>query len=204
MDLKRVEIELKKRWVYPYHWGRKQGDEWDRATRFIYTTYSLRVLLRKIATLDKDVADYAMNRWYNYWSAMACEYIFSTHDNVKPNRDKYDKLVDFRIQDIAFDHKTSVFPKGFQHSLEYAQNHKTELIRWFYTNQSQQGRKHFANRLFVVLYDAQKLEHWKLKAEIQLLKTAIDTYMSNFKKENLVKISFQNKTILSDVIWVSR
>ncbi len=204
MDLKRVEIELKKRWAYPYHWGRKQSDDWDRITHFIYTTYSFKSLLERTDTFDNDLRDYALNRWYNFWSAMACEYIFATHHIVTPNRDRYDKLVDFSIQNIPFDHKTSVFPKGFKQTIGYAKQHKLELIRWFYTNQSQQGRRHLANRLFVVLFDHQSNDHWKLKAEINLLRQAIDTYMNGFSIPNLITLNIENRQVLSDVIWVER
>jgi len=32
MNLQRVERELKKRLSYPYKWGRKQSNDWDRQT----------------------------------------------------------------------------------------------------------------------------------------------------------------------------
>lgn len=47
MDLVRLENELKKRWKYPYRWGRKQSNNWDRMTNFIYKTYSFELLLKK-------------------------------------------------------------------------------------------------------------------------------------------------------------
>ena len=34
IDLQRLERELKKRLAYPYSWGRKQSDSWDRETHF--------------------------------------------------------------------------------------------------------------------------------------------------------------------------
>ncbi len=202
MDLKRVEKELKKRLSYPYSWGRKQSDDWDKQTDFIYETDSFESLLKETKEFNLDLKYYALNRWFNYWSAKAVEYIFSTHTNVYPNENSYDKLVDFKINDISFDHKTSVFPKGFNNSFDYAQENKNELIEWFYSNQSQQRRKHLKNRLFIVLFDNKSDEHWKLKAEIPLLKDAIDNYMKNYSKDNLSIFDFGEGKVFSDIIWV--
>ena len=201
MDLFRVETELKKRLAYPYKWGRKQSDDWDAKTSFIYTTYSFEKLLEKTTSFDEKVRDYALNRWYNFWSAEAVENLFSLHEKVTPNINKFDKLIDFSINTTCFDHKTTVFPTGFNQTIAYAKNNPAELIQWLYLNQSQESRKHLKNRLFIVLVEKNK-EHWKLKSEIKLLKTEIDTYVENFNSENLFQLNLENNTILSDLIWV--
>jgi len=202
MDLERVEKELKKRLNYPYRWGRKQSNSWDKNTNFIYKTYSFESLLRKIEQLEEPLKNYALNRWYNYWSAMAVEYIFTSHNNVKANKNIYDKLVDFTIEGIPFDHKTSIFPKGFNRTYQYAKDNEKELIYWLYENQSQEGRKHLKNRLFIILYDTVKKQHWKLKAEIILLKNRIDKYVENFSKKNLYRLDFGKGEIYSDILWI--
>ncbi|ADV46628.1 hypothetical protein [Nitratifractor salsuginis] len=204
MDLERVERELRKRLDYPYRWGKKQSDDWDNRTNFIYTTYSFRRLLERTAAFDGALRDYALNRWYNFWSAKAVEYIFSLHGNVEPNINKYDKRVDFYIEGIPFDHKTSVFPKGFKRSYAYARAHEEELIYWLYMNQSQEKRKHLKNRLFVILYDGKDMQHWKLKAYIGFLKHKIDTYMGHFSKNNLHIFDFGEGRVYSDILWVYR
>jgi len=202
MDLLRVEKELKKRLNFPYKWGRKQSDEWDGKTNFIYSTFDFESLLLKIKEFDQELKGYAMNRWYNFWSAMAVEHIFTSHPNVQPNKNKHDKLVDFKINRIPFDHKTSVFPKGFSHSFEYAKKNETELLKWFYNSQSQQSRMHLKNRLFIVLYDFANHHHWKLKSEIMLLKNAVDKYVMGFSKDKLKTLNFGNGEVYSDMIWV--
>ena len=58
MDLLRVETELKKRLAFPYNWGRKQSDDWDAKTSFIYTTYTFEKLLEKIFGLPKQLKTY--------------------------------------------------------------------------------------------------------------------------------------------------
>ena len=201
MDLQRLERELKKRWDYPYRWGRKQSNDWDQKTNFIYKTYAFKTLLKRIENLEKDIQNYALNRWYNFWSAMAVENIFTSHPNVTAKKNTYDKLVDFTIDDIPFDHKTSIFPNAYTKSIHYAIKNKKDLIKWLYENQSQQGRKHMKNRLFIVLYDS-KAEHWKLKAEISLLKSKIDNYCENFNKEKLVTLNFDKDKVFSDVIFL--
>ena len=201
MDLVRVETELKKRLIHPYKWGRKQSDDWDAKTSFIYTTYSFEKLLEKTTSFDEEVRNYALNRWYNFWSAEAVENLFSLHEKVKPNINKFDKLIDFTINTTCFDHKTTVFPMGFNQTVAYAKNNPAELIQWLYLNQSQESRKHLKNRLFIVLVEKNK-EHWKLKAEIKLLKSEIDTYVENFNSANLFQLQLENNTILSDLIWV--
>lgn len=204
MDLVRVETELKKRTQFQYSWGRKQSDDWDILTNFIYQTYSFESLLIRTNDLNVDIKNYALNRWYNYWSAMALESIFCTHNRVIANKNIYDKLVDFTIDNIPFDHKTSVFPKAFNKDFKYAKENKKELINWLYINQSQQGRKHLKNRLFVILFDEKYNQHWKLKSEINYIKNKIDLYVKNFDKKNLISTNIENQNILSDIIWIER
>ncbi len=204
MDLERVERELKKRLVYPYKWGKKQDNSWDYKTNFIYQTYSVNKLIERTQNFDQALTDYAFNRWYNFWSAMAVENIFCSENNVFANKNKFDKLVDFTINDIPFDHKTSIYPRGFNKSIDYAKQNEQELINWLYQNQSQQGRKHLKNRLFIVLYDGQTHQHWKMKSDIMLLKTKIDEYISSFNKSNLFEFDFGDGEVLSDIIWIER
>ena len=183
MDLLRVERELKKRLPYPYKWGRKQSNSWDSDTNFIYKTYSFELLLKRTKAFSEELTNYALNRWYNFWSAMAAENIFTSHSNIIANKNSYDKLVDFTIDNIPFDHKTSVFPKGFGKPYKYAIENERELIQWLYDNQSQQGRKHLKNRLFIIMYD-ENGQHWKMKSEIIKLKEEIDLYVDNFSLKN--------------------
>jgi len=206
MDLVAIENELKKRFRFPYRWGQKQNDEMDRQTNFIYHIQDFSSIIERIQSdfsvkpNHQEYFDYILNRWYNFWSAHAVEHIFCSHKNVTPHTAK-DKTRDFSINGITFDHKTSVFPKGFGKSLEYATVHKRELIQWLYNNQSQQQRLHFKNRLFIVLYKSDG-NHWQLKAEIGLLKKIIDQYLASFNIEQLEKFNFEdNSETLSDIIW---
>ena len=201
MNLERLENELKKMWEFWYAWWRKQNNGEDTATNFIYSSRSFLAFQNNAKQLPQDLQNYAMNRWYNFWSAMWVENIFSKHPNVEPNTNSYDKLIDFSIDGITFDHKTSVFPKAFGKDYAYAKENKKELIEWLYNNQSQQGRKHLENRLFICIFDTKNGEHWKWKAEIGLLKNKIDDYVTNFDASKLIHLDFWNGEIVSDIVW---
>ena len=207
-DLIQIEKELKKRLAYPYKWGRKQNDNFDRLTNYVYHISSFDDVLKETENKfrkDKEhqnIANYALNRWYNFWSAQAVEKIFCSLPNVKPAIDEKDRLVDFTIDGVTFDHKTSVFPKNFPYNIDEAIKKTDELIKWLYKHQSQQQRKHLKNRLFIVLYSSTG-EHWKLKAEISWLKERIEKYMKGFNPHYLLKFQLEkNQVTLADVIWV--
>ena len=57
----------------------------------------------------------------------------------------------------------------------FAKANKTHLIHWFYKQQSKGQRYHLKNRLFMVVYDPDG-EHWKLKAELGILKDKISAF----------------------------
>ncbi len=204
ISIDKIEKELKLRLRYPYRWGRKQSDAWDLKTKFIYNTPTIAQLLQITTAFETDLSDYAMNRWYNFWSAMAIESVFAAHPRVKPNTNRRDKLVDFTIESTAFDHKTSVYPKGFGRSLRYALDHKKELINWLYEHQSQQGRKHLSNRIFVLLYDLKYGAHWELKAHVSEIKILLDRYLDNYDPKKLCVLDFGFGSVYSDVIWYIR
>jgi len=206
-NLTQIETELKKRLTYPYKWGRKQNDKFDKMTNFIYRTFLFEDLLKEINSRFKkdkeheNISNYALNRWYNFWSAQAVEKIFCSLPNVKPALDSRDKLVDFAIDEVTFDHKSSVFPKSFPYSIKESINKTDELIKWLYKNQSQEQRKHLKNRLFIVLYSSDG-EHWKLKSEISWLKERIENYMVGFNPDYLLKFQLEKEHYtLADVIW---
>mgnify|MGYP001612888549 FL=1 len=208
MNLQELENELKKRLKYPYIWGTRQNNYYNGLTNFIYQTKEFDILLQEIDVLFKGKPDYqaffnyALNRWYNFWSAQAVEQIFCQCDGVVPAIDNKNRLVDFSINGINFDHKTSVFPKGYGFPLQHALSNKGSLIDWLYENQSQQQRHHLKNRLFIIVYSNDG-EHWKVKSEITLLSKIIKDYVKNFDKEKLLKFTLEeNTTTLSDIIWL--
>lgn len=200
--LKIMENELKK--LDNYSWNNiKQNNNLDDKTNFIYVTYFYEDLLSKIKEdkLNDIEASYAKARWYNYHSAKITESLFSNFPKVKANLNQYDKLIDFSINDINFDHKGTVFPARIPYTLTQCISNKKLLIDWLYSNQSSQRRFHIGNRLFIVFYDLKEQKHWKLKSEISLIRNTISRYLATFDSNNLVKV-YPQKTILSDIIFV--
>lgn len=201
--IEQIEVQLRQRIANypPAAWGRKQSDGWDQQTKFIYHTLHWNDLEKQIENLDRPKADYAVNRWFNFWSAMAVEKIFYSLPGVVPHTDKYNRLIDFSIEGINFDHKTSVFPKTYGRLPKYAWRNKAHLIQWLYESQSRQQRFHTHNRLFIILY-AKTGEHWKLRAEISALRKTITAYVTGFNASRLVRLSFDDAEAVSDLIWL--
>jgi len=206
-DLVTIESELKKRTQYKYIWERTQNDTFDRLTHFIYDIKQFDKLICHIQNQfhnnpkQKEIGNYAVNRWYNFHSAMAIEEIFCSFSQVRKFEVEKDKYCDFYIHDIPFDHKTSVFPKNIPWSKKWCKQNPALLARWLYDNQSSEQRHHLSNRIFLMLY-SKSSAHWKLKAELTYLSRIIHQYMDSFNPGQLIKINYPNKTtILTDLIW---
>ena len=202
MNLEQLEKDLRKRLEYPYKWGTRQTNALDQQTNYIYSIPRFDDLLEKLRSESAFIQNYAMNRWFNYNSAMAVEYMFAQNSVVTPHHNRRNKLIDFSLCDINFDHKTSVFPKSFGFGIDYAMANKELLIQWLYVNQSQEGRKHLGNRLFLIMYDSVAGEHWKIKAQLERINKAVDAYINNFQEENLITLDIENNSPLSDTIFV--
>jgi len=206
VNLEHVEIQLKKRWASDYKWGRKQADIWDAQTNFIYKIADFDVVVAKIYDefnthrKYEELRNYALNRWYNFQSAMAVEHIFSTHAKVRKVKNDKDREKDFYINGLAFDHKTSIFPSGFGKDVDFAQQHPKELVKWLYINQSEQQRFHTKNRMFVVLHKADG-EHWRLKAELSWIKVLVDSYLDSYRELDLISLRHSQGIVKTDVIF---
>jgi hypothetical protein len=183
-------------------WGRVQGDEWDRASRFIYSITDLNALRRETkrvaAELGLPVSDfgrYVIRRWYNFHTHQAALDIILAHPRTRPEPDPFHHTVDFYLgeaglQPVGFDLKLTTLPKGFGHDIVYAQTHPEELARWLYANQSTQGRFHAANRLFVVLHDASDARRtWELRRDFERLERAIGAFLD---EPRLIQVAFED------------
>lgn len=206
MDIAETEIELKKRWKYPYQWSRIQNDEWDKLSRFIYSTSRVDEVLNKAQQIrpdNKDFLNYCLNRWYNFQSAYAVEYIFTSHPLLTKVENTRDRDKDFFINDIPFDHKTTFLPNGYGHTADFVTKRKFDLCSWLYQNQSKGSRYHLKNRLFVVLYNS-KGEHWKLKAELSWMQVLILDYLDNFDKTKLIPLDLNGQIVYTDIMYARR
>jgi hypothetical protein len=182
-------------------WGRKQQNDWDKRTNFIYKVSTWNNFQKHTSNFPKSLRNYALNRWFNFWSAKGVENIFCSLPGVEPHLNKYDRLIDFSIKGISFDHKTTVYPKGYDHPITYAVQKPISLISWLYDNQSSQQRHHMGNRLFIVLHGQ---NNWTLRAELKKMRGIISDYVANFDSNNLISLPTSGGEILSDIIWFTK
>lgn len=206
-SLHQIETELKKRWAFPYHWHKKQDNKADKLTHFIFEILYFEDLLleieRQLAPLpayDK-WKDYALNRWYNYWSSVAVERILASFQGIEAHPNEKHQSIDFFLHGIPFDHKTTVFPFGYTKTQAFAEENPLHLIHWLYNSQSHEQRWHLENRLFLVCYDKEG-SHWHLKAEIGLIEKALTTYMRAFNFARLKQVAIADNLIWTDLVWV--
>ena len=176
------------------HWQR-QNDELDRLTKFVYEIDNLDFILTICNKKNIDT-NYALHRWYNFQCAKYHEYLFCKNAAVKEENEHH-KTIDFYINNVAFDLKTSVYPKKFKQNLDLSKReNKNELIVWLYKNQSSEGRQHFDNRLFIVC------KNLASKSNFDLIEEKIKAFIDYSNKNGFNKIEINNRLIFSDVIWV--
>jgi hypothetical protein len=179
-------------------WGRVQGDDWDRASRFVYKIQTLNELRRETKRVAAEMglpvnefAQYVIRRWYNFHTHQVGLDIILGHPRTRPEPDPFHHTVDFYLGDAGFDLKLTALPKGFGHDIAYARANPCELAQWLYANQSAQGRFHAANRLFVVLHDAvDPGRTWELRRDFARLEEAIGGFLD---APELLQVEFADR-----------
>ncbi len=179
-------------------WGRVQGDEWDRASRFIYSARTLDALRRETKRVAaeiglplRDFGSYVLRRWYNFHTHQAALDLILAHPRTQSESDPFHHSVDFYLDGEGFDLKLTGLPGGFGRDITYARAHPEELARWLYVHQSAQGRFHGANRLFVVLHDAANPDRtWELRRDFARLKRAIRAFLD---EPRLMRVEFESR-----------
>jgi len=125
---------------------------------------------------------------------------------VQPGPPK-DHEVDFTIDGVPFDLKTSELPSIFVDRQAELVQDPTPLASWFYRFQSRERRFHLANRLFLVLCDLEEPgEAWRLRADVTALRASIDGFMND---PRLVELRLPDpdgepRSVLTGVIPVLR
>ena len=207
MDTKEIYSELVK--AYPYLKGKwkMQNNYLDEKTNFIYNTFKFDDLISQCNRLGLD-KNYVIHRWYNFHTSIACENVFCEYGCIHETN-KTNKYIDIYHKGIPYDVKLTVYPDAFEKDVDLdIRKGKDKLIRWLYKNQSQQNRKHLANRLFIVCVNSMDDydESMKLKANFALLESKIKSYIHYYENRPLNELSItdggKEYEVYSDIIVV--
>lgn len=199
-DLKRCLSMISADW-------KMQNNYMDKSTNFIYKCETLEECINLINSTGVD-KEYALHRWYNYMTSIACEYIFCEYGAIH-DEDKYNHDVDIYINGVPFDVKLTIYPAKLSHrpyDLK-TRSGKNKMIEWYYANQSQQARKQMLNRLYVVCDGKNAYECLVMKSDFEILHKKIRAFMEHSLKKGLNEIQISDNSITyslkSDIIYIS-
>ncbi len=199
------ELQLALDYIEPY-W-KMQSDYQDYKSSFIYNAQSLDEVISRSSEYGIDVK-YAIHRWYNYHTSIRCEYIFTEFGAVK-EKNRKNRGVDIYINGVPFDVKLTVYPMALKdHPFNLRKREgKNKMIEWFYIHQSQEGRMHMLNRLFIVCDGKTQKESLALKSNFQCIREKTGNYMAvvNEKGFNSLTIYKDNNeyNVKSDIIYIT-
>jgi hypothetical protein len=180
---------MENRWTF-------QNDDKDKDTTFIYTVENVAELLECCDRKGIN-RNYALHRWYNFNCAKWHEHFFCQNQAVRKETNERHKTIDFYINDVPFDLKTSTFPKKANQALDLRKRKdKNDLIKWLYANQSKQNRYHLDNRLFIVCNSL------KGKSDFELIAQKTTFFLDFINKNTFNQVEIGKKTVFSDVIFI--
>lgn len=188
--------------IIPIRWGKIQNDVTDSEIN-MFKIQSFSDLENQLIALPEETKNYFRRRWFLWKCAQCDEYIFNLNTNVKPNPNSKDQEYDIEFNEsktLRFDIKGTVIPKNFRKKIDEIIENPTDMVRFFYKNQSQGIRSAIQNRLFIVhhSYFNQNREmylrcHWKFKTEVYRKYAEKISEASNF-------ITFEN--VKTDVLFI--
>ena len=203
----KLEEELQKALsIIDANW-KMQNNFNDYRSNFIYKVDTLEDVINnsKINGVDEK---YAIHRWYNFKTSIACENIFVEFGAIK-EEDFRNKEIDIYIDGVPFDVKLTVYPNALsEHPYDLkTREGKNNMIRWYYEHQSQQQRKHLANRLFIVCDGKSQYNSLCLKADFQQIREKVQAFILESKTNgfNTLKIYDNGKEYIvqSDIIYIN-
>ncbi len=191
-DLKKAIQIMNSNWV-------KQNNILDYKTKFIYDIkdYDSLIKVSHLLLSKENDIDYAIHRWINLQISNACEELFCKYGAIKVENKK-DKEKDIYINNIPFDVKVTNYPStAYEHFNLDTNDGKAELATWLYNNQSNEGRQHFKNRLFVVCCGDDSKEKWENRINLDLLENGIKEFMTSPKF-----ISLEDLNVICNIIII--
>jgi hypothetical protein len=188
--------------IIPLNWGRIQNNGTDNKINMFHIN-SFSELEIEIANLSDNDKNYLRRRWFLWRCAQCDEHIFSMNATVTQNPNSRDQSYDIEFnnnQQLRFDVKGTVIPRSFRATIDEVLKDPTNMIKFFYDEQSKGVRNKNQNRLFIVhhSYSAQEREmylrcHWEYKKQVYQEYAARIAMNSNF-------VNYQNTK--SDVVFI--
>ena len=126
-ELEGIASELHK--MQAFSWG---GDYTNALDKFLVDKYVKQIrsfdsIAQRLQTeIPRAVEGYVLCSWYNHWSTILIEHIFRMHNKVLPAIGKV-KKVDFFIDDIPFDLKTTYLPANYVDDRRKQEGRSSEL-----------------------------------------------------------------------------
>ncbi len=202
-----VELELQKalKLISP-QWD-MQNNFNDYRSNFIYKVETVDSCIQQAKQNDVAV-DYALHRWYNFKTSTQCEKIFCDYGAVKES-DYKNREIDIYIDGTPFDVKLTVYPKALSsHPYDLTTRAgKNEMIKWMYSHQSQQQRKHLANRLFIVCDGKTQYDSLCLKSDFIQIRSKIRSFLSYVRDNGFNEIDIYDSGekfhVCSDIICIN-
>lgn len=188
-------------------WNR-QNNIYDRRSNFIYYTETVDDCVSKASEMGID-KNYVLHRWYNYHTSKYCENLFVKH-GAKKETNTFHHDIDIYIDDIPYDVKLTVYPAKLERENIFIdlnnRESKNELIQWMYKNQSQEGRKHLKNRIFIVCNGEDDKEKLAKKSDFDTIEQKIVNYfiflMSNEPNQLIIEDNGKEYAVYSEIISV--
>jgi len=204
--MENFEIELKKALQHIDENWIMQNNYNDSKSNFIYRANTVNEVI-ELSKLNKIDYKYALHRWYNFKTSIYCENLFIKFGAKK---EKYlkNKEIDIYINEIPFDVKLTVYPKTLSdHPYDLkSREGKNKMIEWMYKHQSQEQRKHLANRLFIVCDGKTPYERLCLKSDFEQIKNKIQAYIDEVNKIGFNKLTINDAgkeyNVISDIIYI--
>lgn len=112
-----------------FSWGGDYANALDRhlVNRYVKKCrYYDKIRLMLESEIQSDVAGYVLCSWYNHWSTVLIENVFRRHQKTLPAIGNI-KRVDFFIEDVPFDLKTTYLPANYVDTLRKKEGLSGEL-----------------------------------------------------------------------------
>lgn len=127
-----------------------QNDKQDSDTGFIYYATRIGQVIDLASSNGIDIG-YALHRWYNFQCSKWCEKMFC-ENGAEPYADEKDHDIDLTISGVPFDIKLSIISELYKGNKDLTnRTNKNAYIKWLKENASQEGRKHTANKIFIIV-----------------------------------------------------